>query len=338
MSEVRAGPDWVAVRRVALIVYAGVLVWSTFAIGVPIAHDRIFLFTFAGLACACIGRSWRSALHLVIDWVPFALVIIGYDYSRGWADSVGFGPYYTPQLDADRLLFFNHVPTVWLQERLYDFAITRTGRYSLIGEPKLWEVVLSITYVSHYLVSFILAGVLWAKERKRFQAFARRFVTLSYLGFLTYVVFPAAPPWLAAQHGDLPSFVGRYGRGFDRIGLHAVRDLIDKGAATSNLTAAVPSLHFGFATLIAITLWPTWPRWTRPLLVGYPILMGFTLVTTGEHYVSDLILGGLYAVAAHLAWNRIERWWEHRKPTSTSPPPPPPPEALSPRYEGLPQA
>jgi hypothetical protein len=324
----------VAVRYVALIVYAGVLVWSTFAIGVPIAHDRIFLFTFAGLACMCIGRSWRSAVDLVIDWVPFALVIIGYDYSRGWADSVGFGPYYTPQLDVDRLLFFNHVPTVWLQDHLYDFTITRTGRFVLTGEPKLWEVVLSVTYVSHYLLSFILAGVLWAKERKRFQAYARRFVTLSYLGFVTYVVFPAAPPWLAAQHGDLPSFVGRYGRGFDRIGLHAVRDLIDKGAATSNLTAAVPSLHFGFATLIGITLWNTWPRWTRPLLVAYPILMGFTLVTTGEHYVSDLLLGGVYAFLVHFSWNHIERWWEGRKKAAAEPEP----ALLSPQYEGPPLA
>jgi hypothetical protein len=312
LNEARAGPDWVAVRRVALGVYFAVLVWSTFAIGVPIAHDRIFLFTFAGLACACIGRTWRSAWHLLIDWVPFALVIIGYDYSRGWADSVGFGPYYSPQLDVDRLLFFGNVPTVWLQDHLYQFALTRTGHYTISGEPKLWEVVLAVVYVTHYLFSFILAGILWAKERRRFQAFARRFVTLSYMGFVTYVVFPAAPPWLAAQHGDLPGFVGRYGRGFDRVGLHSIRDLIDKGAATSNLTAAVPSLHFGFATLIAITLWDTWPRWSRPFLVVYPLLMGLSLVTTGEHYVSDLLLGGAYAFIAHIAWNHIEGWWQER--------------------------
>jgi membrane-associated phospholipid phosphatase len=90
----------------------------------------------------------------------------------------------------------------------------------------------------------------------------------------------------------------------------------------------VPSLHFGFATLIAITLWHTWPRWTRPLLVGYPILMGFTLVTTGEHYVSDLLLGAVYAFIAHFAWNRIERWWEHRNPPASPSEP-----NLSPQYE-----
>jgi hypothetical protein len=54
--------------------------------------------------------------------------------------------------------------------------------------------------------------------------------------------------------------------------------------------------------------------------------MGFTLVTTGEHYVSDLLLGGAYAFVAHLGWTRIERWWEARSA-------PPLDEPASPQYE-----
>jgi hypothetical protein len=163
-------------------------------------------------------------------------------------------------------------------------------------------------------VSFILAGVLWVKSRARFQAYVRRFATLSALGFLTYVVFPAAPPWLAAQQGFLDPAVGRIGgRGFAWLHLHTVRNLIDTGTKTTNLVAAVPSLHAGYAALVAITLWPTVPRWCRPFLAFYPVLMGLMLVATGEHYVVDILLGVGYAFAAHFSWNYIERWWQRRK-------------------------
>jgi hypothetical protein len=199
--------------------------------------------------------------------------------------------------------------------------------------PVQWfEVVFDLTYLSHYLTSFILAGFLWVKSRPRFQAYARRFATLSAFGFVTYVVFPAAPPWLAAQQGFLDPAVGRIGgRGFAWLHLHTIRNMIDVGAQTSNLVAAIPSLHAGFATLVAITLWRSVPKWGRPLLAAYPALMGLMLVATGEHYVIDIVLGVAYAFAAHFLWNRTERWWEGRKER----PQPADPEPVNPTGEAL---
>jgi membrane-associated phospholipid phosphatase len=304
--------DWTIVRRVALAGYVVILLIWVNRDGIPIGRDRIILWTLAGLVCACIGRTWRSVGHLLIDWVPFAAVLIAYDYSRGLADSIGLGVHYDPQINADKWLFFGHVPTVWLQERMYHIVRTLGGGYTVAGSVQWWEVVFSATYVTHYLASFVLAGVLWARNRERFQAFARRFVTLAFMGFLTYALFPAAPPWLAARHGELPPAIGRYGRGLEQLHLGVVRDVIDKGSAVSNVVAAIPSLHLGFATLVVITLWRSWPTWTRPLLVCYPLLMGFTLVVTGEHYVIDLILGVIYALGSCWLWDRIEPRWDRR--------------------------
>jgi hypothetical protein len=312
---------WVTVRWIALATYAVVLVLWCSKYGVPIGHDYIFLWIIIGLACASIGRTRKSFLHLLIDWGPFLLVVIAYDLSRGWADSAGFPVHFTPQIDADKVLFFGHVPTEWLERNLYhtDIVAGFSGGHLAIAVlpsvPVQWfEVVFDLTYLSHYLVSFILAGVLWVKSRARFQAYVRRFATLSALGFLTYVVFPAAPPWLAAQQGFLDPAVGRIGgRGFAWLHLHTVRNLIDTGTKTTNLVAAVPSLHAGYAALVAITLWPTVPRWCRPFLAFYPVLMGLMLVATGEHYVVDILLGVGYAFAAHFSWNYIERWWQRRK-------------------------
>jgi len=49
------------------------------------------------------------------------------------------------------------------------------------------------------------------------------------------------------------------------------------------------------------------PLWARPLLLLYPLSMGFTLVYTGEHYIFDVVLGWVYAVAVYSAVLAFER-------------------------------
>jgi len=321
VAERQDDPRWVAVRRIALATYAIVLAISVKEVGVPIGHDTVLLWAGAGLLCACIGRPWRSIPQLLIDWVPFVAVVIAYDYSRAWADTAGFGVHYTPQITADKLLFFGHVPTEWLETHLYHTRLVPvfTGdgfgiSVQATGHVHWYEVLFDVTYVTHYLASFVLAGVLWVRARARFQWYARRFCLLSAMGFVTYVLFPAAPPWLAAQDGYLSSTVGRVGgRGFSLLHLDVVRNAIEDGSKLTNFVAAVPSLHAGFATLVVITLWRSVPRWVRPILALYPALMGLTLVATGEHYVIDILLGVAYAFAACAIWNVVERWWTARR-------------------------
>jgi len=303
-APTRTTPAIVIVRRAALCAYAVVLVWSCVTVGVPIADDRLFVFAVAGLLCASIGRPRRQLRDLVVDWAPFVVMILGYDYSRGWAQRVGLGVHFQPQITADRVLFGGHVPTVWLQEHLYTVV---PGPVPLpAGAAQWWEVALQLVYVSHFVAWIAVAAVLWASSRHRFHWYVRRLVTLSYLAFVTYVVFPAAPPWMAAQYGFLPATVGRFGRGLDVIGLRVVGDLVTDGAKTQNQVAAVPSLHFGFALLIVVTLWPHVKPAARRWLAAYPVAMALVLVITGEHYVIDLVLGALYVAASCAVWRSIE--------------------------------
>ena len=55
---------------------------------------------------------------VIRDWLPFAVVLLLYDISRGAAKLIGTPTMWQPQIDWDRWLFFGTVPTVWLQERL----------------------------------------------------------------------------------------------------------------------------------------------------------------------------------------------------------------------------
>jgi membrane-associated phospholipid phosphatase len=71
--------------------------------------------------------------------------------------------------------------------------------------------------------------------------------------------------------------------------------------------AAVPSLHAAYPVLVLLFFWGRARPWLRALLVAYPLAMAFTLVYGGEHYVFDVVLGWVYAVAVFAAVNAFER-------------------------------
>jgi membrane-associated phospholipid phosphatase len=286
-----------ALRPYALGLYfVALVVWSAHY-GVPVQRELVILWTCGALACASIGRPLREILQLVIDWLPIVVVLGAYDMTRGAADSLGIGVHLYPMIDFDAFVF-GEVPTVWLQEQLYDPGVVHW-----------WEVGFTLVYTSYFIVPFALAGWLWARDRLAFLRFARRLVTLALAGLATYIVFPAAPPWLASEMGLIGEVHRTTGRGWEVLGV-GTASLFSKGQAASNLVAAVPSLHSAFTMLVALFLWGRVRPALRPLLLLYPLGMGLTLMATGEHYFFDVALGWLYAGAVMGAWG----WWERRRP------------------------
>ena len=96
----RERTDWVPVdtprgrmlrylRWTAIAVFLVVLVLNWRAYGVPIGRSDLLFWIAIGLACASIGRHPVWLLWVVIDFLPFAAVLIAYDYLRGVADTVG---------------------------------------------------------------------------------------------------------------------------------------------------------------------------------------------------------------------------------------------------------
>jgi membrane-associated phospholipid phosphatase len=61
--------------------------------------------------------------------------------------------------------------------------------------------------------------------------------------------------------------------------------------------------------LVALFLWPRVRRPLRPLLLLYPLVMGLTLMATGEHYFFDVLVGWMYAGSVMGGW----AWWERRR-------------------------
>jgi membrane-associated phospholipid phosphatase len=290
--------SWGVLRPWALGLYLLVLVIWIATYGIPVQRELVILWICGALACVSIGRPPREILRLVVDWLPIVAVLWAYDLTRGAADSWGIGIHVHTMIDFDSFVFGGETPTEWLQDRLYDPGVVHW-----------WDVLFTFVYTSYFIVPFVLAGWLWARDRGAFHRFTRRLVTLALGGLATYILFPAAPPWMAGKMGLIGEVHRTTGKGWEVISV-GTASLFSKGQASSNLVAAVPSLHTAMVTLVVLFLWSrVRRRWLRPLLLIYPLLMGLTLIATGEHYFFDVFLGWVYGGVVMVGW----AWWERRQ-------------------------
>jgi membrane-associated phospholipid phosphatase len=288
---------WRRIRRYAGITYLVLLVLIVVLVGVPTDRGSLLLIILAGLGVTCLGRTWQAFGRVLLDWLPFTFVLVVYDVSRGLADWVGLPLHESDVAAADRWLFGGTIPTVWLQQHLLH-----------PGSPRWYDALATLIYTSHFLATPIVAAVYWLRDRQRWIAFITRVIALSLAGLVTYVLFPAAPPWYAARDGVIAPVVRGSARGWIWLHVNHAGNLLSEGQVASNAVAAMPSLHTAFATIIALFLAErVHSRW-RWLFALYPLAMGCALVYLGEHYVVDLIAGVVYALVVNWLVGR----WETR--------------------------
>jgi hypothetical protein len=232
---------------------------------------------------------------LVVDWAPFVLALWLYDVVRGFADGKWFGVHYRPQIRADQVIGFGSVPTVWLQNRLWGG----------IEDIHWWDYAVWAVYMSYFFVPTLLLAALWIRDRALFRRLAAMVVGLAVLGCATYVLFPAAPPWLAYTRGALPPVHRIIPTVSSHVPVINFQPLWEKGQAYANDVAAVPSLHAAYTLLVVLFLVGLLRSGWRHLLWLYPAAMAFALAYSGEHYVVDVFLGWIYAVAVYAAVERV---------------------------------
>jgi hypothetical protein len=240
------------------------------------------------LAPALVYRRGRLYLR---DFVPLALGVLVYEWARTLAHRINPHPFYRPQIDVDEVIGFGRVPSVRLQGWLYD------------GAPGTFERVLGRIHSWHVAALLLALFVLWLDSRRAYLRAAVATLGSAFVAALGFLVYPAAPPWLAACHG----LIGPLER-IREHGHQCPRALTDPSLLTrlfdDNPVAAVPSLHGAWSTLVALIVWRWRPRlW--PIGVAYALVQQFAVVYLGEHYIADLIVGDLLALAAWWASGRL---------------------------------
>lgn len=156
-----------------------------------------------------------------------------------------------------------------------------------------------LVYVGEYLaIAFLLFF------RRRFdvlRTFALAFLLVNLLGFATYFIYPAAPPWYVSAFGlgpartDVHSMAAAASRFDVLLGTHFFDEMYGRGV---DVYGAFPSLHVAYPLLAA---WAAFRvpelRWARIPAVGFFLLMCLSAVYLQHHYVIDVLLGIAYAVA-----------------------------------------
>jgi len=84
------------------------------------------------------------------------------------------------------------VPTVELQRALYT-----------PGTAHAWDYFAFVTYLTHFVVPIGVAAVLWKVAHDKFRRYVFLFVSLTFITFLTYLFYPAVPPWMASRMGAI---------------------------------------------------------------------------------------------------------------------------------------
>jgi hypothetical protein len=262
-------------RPIAAVIVALPVLWFASPGGHP-NELRVFLVPLAAAIVLGCGR------RFIRDFAPLALGIFAYEWGRTLAHRVHPEAFYRPQLDADRVLGLGRTPTARFQGWFFD------------GHLRWHDHALIFLHSLHFAVPLGLLFAVWLACRPLFVQAAAALLATSFVAAFVFLVFPAAPPWLAVRAGLLHGVVRI--RALDEAqGAHGtLQHLFD-----DNPVAAVPSLHAAYALLVVLIVRRIWPRLT-PLAVAYAVAMHFAVVYLGEHYVIDLVAGDALALAA---------WW-----------------------------
>jgi membrane-associated phospholipid phosphatase len=281
------------------VAYVAASAAMVFSFGVPTSKDLVIIWFAVGMAAFSVTDLRRRVPRFAIEWGPFVAILFLYDRLRGFADGLIFPAREIPQLRVEAALFGKPIPTVWLQSHLWHGA----------NDVQWWDYLTWFIYLTHFFATLVVAAILWTWAHDKFVRFATMVCVLALTGFATYALYPAVPPWLAAQHGNIGESNRLIGLVWQHVPIAHYGSLFEKGQSYANNVAAMPSLHAAYALLVTLYLWRLVPRWGRPLLAIYPPAMAFALVYSGEHYLVDCLAGWVYATVAFVG---VNLWFERR--------------------------
>ena len=106
----------------------------------------------------------------------------------------------------------------------------------------------------------------------------RRFIVLLAGGVAIYILYPAAPPWMAASpyypYRAVDGLTRHSSAGWYWLHLSVMGDILNRGQEIANPVAAMPSLHAAFALLVVAFFMPGKKWWVKGLMLLFPLTHG----------------------------------------------------------------
>lgn len=271
---------WQPTRIIGLI---GTAIFIAIFLHTPSFPTPDKILVFATLVAMAFGQ----ARELLKRFVPFVVLLLAYESFRGLVPHLNAHVNYLFMPRADKLIFFGHLPTAVLQHILWH------------GHVQWYDFVFYGAYTLHFVLPFALAALVWKLRDSEYWRYVTSYVTVSFLGFLTFLLFPAAPPWMANDKGLIEPITRVSSAVWAAFGIHDFPSVYNK--ISPNPVAAMPSLHAAYSLLFALYMTTLFKSRWRWLAWIYPLLIWVGTVYQGEHYAIDAIVGVIYAGLVYLA-------------------------------------
>jgi membrane-associated phospholipid phosphatase len=237
--------------------------------------------------------SWVRTLREVL---PFAACILIYTNLH---DTIGFVNRHDVHryLDALDREIFGVQPAVWA-ERFITPARTEAMQFF---------------YMNFFWLAPSTGLILLARRRwPEFRATTFGILLCFYLGYLLYVLFPAAPPRLVLVYDFTRSLSGNP-QLFSTLSARAF-ELVPVDSR-----GAFPSLHAAVSLLALVYAWRYVRAWFF-VLVPFVIGLWAATVYLRHHYTVDLLAGWALAPVALWLAPRLDAWWARRQSSLGIPP------------------
>ncbi len=250
--------------------------------------DKLLVFvTFIFMA-------FSQGLEALKRLVPFVGILLVYESFRGLVPHLNKHVHYQELINGDKLFFAGNLPTKQLQNLLWD------------GHVQWYDFVFYMAYMLHFVLPIGLALLIWKTHEKHYWRFIATYLTVSFAGFVTFLLFPAAPPWLAAEKGFIEPITRVSSSVWYALGIHDFPSVYNK--ISPNPVAAMPSLHAAYATLLVLFIYKLYGKKWALIAAIYPLLIYVGTVYQGEHYAIDELIGALYAIAGYGA---VRAYWNY---------------------------
>lgn len=153
----------------------------------------------------------------------------------------------------------------------------------------------TLIYVWGYFPALVAIIVwLYVRHRESYVTMRNAMLASGVVGLVVYALYPCAPPWIGG------------GDGFTDTVAEGTFVSVARPPGITNHLGAIPSFHVGWVILAGIVVFRAVSSpILRALCVLYPALMGYAVISTGNHWVLDIPAGAVLAGVGLLVATRL---------------------------------
>jgi membrane-associated phospholipid phosphatase len=226
-------------------------------------------------------RDWTDVIRQILLFVGAYLL---YQLVRGLVNGNDVAQ---ASLNATRVINLERTLHIFVEPSVQTWALSQHWLIDIADYAYIY---------AHYVVTLGALVFIYLRRNDSFYFVRNMFMLAMGIALVGYALYPTAPPRLMPEWGFTDTIQQLTGL------------TVEHGATSSllNFYAAIPSMHVCFAIMIGGPMAKLASHRTAKIAwMLYPLAITFVVVATGNHYLTDVFLGGLTAAVSALFAQRL---------------------------------